>query len=233
LAEEFYQRDTPGQLWDAFLGFLWRKWYVNPDAPMSVELDTYLGCRALRINTGPGVDPGPNYFVLTSLPAESIAPARWFTDSNGFQGCASIGSYGENAEFDIWGLYWAFLVVDLKRQMIDEWSDGVSGDANYSDVESLDGLMYSACATFSVTTETEALTTTEQLRVVWGYTVNEILPGPIVVTPLVCGPSLSMSVSLDTSAVVEALNQLAFQDFDIQFNHGQAIFSVRGKVNGG
>lgn len=57
------------------------------------------------------------------------------------------------------------------------------------------------------------------------------LPGDQVLSDGLCGGA--QGVLIDTSDIVESIDQIALRDVDVSFNNGGVVYSVRGAVNGG
>jgi hypothetical protein len=61
----------------------------------------------------------------------------------------------------------------------------------------------------------------------WTWT----LVGDAPLSDGLCGGSQGQII--DTSGIVESIDQIALKDVDVSFNNGGTIYSVRGGVNGG
>lgn len=223
---------TPGALWQAFIVGVMA--YAGPETPppTTIALTSFNGYRSISVHRPESGDPNFYHYVLTSLKSTDIAPARFFVDSNGFQGSAFWYVIPPTGNLELWDDFWAENIVETKQAILSDWSDGAPGDPQYASINGLANGIKSSAATMLVLTESEALATIDQLFLAmttdgdWTLNLQQTQATPF-------GPGLNVSVGFNTSAIVEAINQIAFQDFDIQFNHGQTIFSVRGHANGG
>lgn len=223
---------TPGKLWSDFIKLVVTyKSGLLPQYP-SVSLSSFDGYRSIVVEWEPEVDPDTHQLVLTSLKSTDIAPARFFVDSPGFQGNSYNYVAPPDATLSDWDDFWSIVVVETKQAIINDWSDAAPADPTYSSVTGFAGNTMSSTAIIPMVTENESLVTVDQATWVMSSTGDWGLNIPLW-SPTPSGAALNLTVANNTSPIVEAINQLAMSDFDIQFNHGQVIFSVRGRVNAG
>lgn len=174
-----------------------------------------------------------NYFaVLYTLASTQEAPASWFLRSyNWYQ---STSAYYSTAAG---GPSWTTVLtrfqqnyVAYKAALIDNWSPSFISSQRVTQISYAGDRGRSACVDYTITTDTEAFVDVSNLQ---AYNDNISPSTPFGDQQQPANVNQVASIVMPTQAldsIAESLSDIAMADYEISLNHGQSIFSVRGKV---
>lgn len=174
-----------------------------------------------------------NYFaVLYTLAAGQEAPASWFLRSyNWYQSTSKTYSSAAG------GVSWTTQLtrfqqnyVAYKAALIDNWSPSFISAQRVTQISFAGNRGRTASVDYTITTDTENFVDVSNLE---AYNTNFSPETSFGDQQQPANANIIASIVMPTAqldSIADSLKDIADTDYEISLNHGQSIFSVRGKV---
>jgi hypothetical protein len=227
---------TPGQFWQGFTALVTstealQGKIIAPSSVVAVLVDD-LGCRGIDLQLIDGPSTTHGYVMCQDIPAGGTIPLRAMLQSTGFDSVMNFTlplTTGFSPTPIEVATAWSALIADTKTAVIEEYTDGtVVNEFEFGAGVALTYQTYHI-GTKVVSSDRDVLPTADKIGIfLYPMIVGEeaefgALPGAIE------GHG-GVSIQIDTSKIVDAINAVADMNYDISLNHGQSIFSVRGRT---
>lgn len=172
------------------------------------------------------------YAVLYALASGQEAPASWFLRSYNWYQPSSV-VYGTGGSFIPWTTQLTRFqqnYVAYKAALIDNWSPSFISAQRVTQISFAGDRGRQAVVDYTITTDTENFVDVSPLDGYNGSIVPETSYGDqqALSPPIISTSVVVPGQALDSMA--ESLVDISQTDYNISLNHGQSIFSVKGKV---
>ena len=224
---------SPGQLWSQYLTKALQDPYIGSPIFPDVELSTKDGMRAIHVVYETEFDTIEYFFTLLGLPAASVAPVRYFTDSPGFNSSIIVNVNSGDTDISPFVEAWTTRVCDLKKSLLAAWTTAAPSDPSLSSVSSLSGQYQNAISVILVPSELECVCTTDQLSAFYSNSVTGDFGTPHSAAAPVCAAQPSVSVGLDISALSRVGADIASRDVTVSMSPQGPHLNVFGRSSGG
>lgn len=222
-------------------GLLLNRFFENR---LSYQLDGWtLGAPVLSSNAGyrqlscsftKGGNTYNLFLVLSQLAATELAQAVYWTGSPGWNYIPrlTVPTIGSNpfTTYAQLQTFWQQNYVAFKQSLIDNWTTSFISAQTVHSINYGGGQGQMACATYQITCDSWVYVDLSSLSMTTnqGYPMWRTDDNPVAGIPL--APSGAGMTTFQAQQLVAATQDIAAQDFDISINHGQSIFSVKGRV---
>jgi len=202
------------------------------------------GIEAVDDDEGPAIDfwaepfgPDTRYHFLAvwvdevwSTPIQATVWASMVGASGEVQGVYGAGLGGDEEWGDV-ALALSVAILDwFELALVVASTELLDGQVRTDDDNGLRLLVY----TFAINKEEawpKLLVWSLQLPGAQGAgVVFQVFPGPVLFQPAIGPVTTTISNGSALGRIADALDVISLQDYEISINHGQAMFSVRGKV---
>lgn len=198
-------------------------YYIAP------TVGAYRGCFSIKFGLANDEFGVATFDVVATdnMPGDK-APIR---DAMSYPGFATSYVYqtGHIADTAAYLAFWEDVFLAAKGALIDDATTGTVTGVSVSDKDCLDGSVKTAESTIPIEAESRFYSTHDLARfgAIAIYVADSEAPR---FQPDVQVQATVVGASIDTSGVIEAIETIGLQDYDISINHGQSIFSVRGRT---
>lgn len=190
------------------------------------------GCPDIRVANNMRSLANMRIVLLFMAPGDKSS-AREMVQSPGFDGSTSL-QYSTNISHrtptqDIDS--WKACVGAAKKEIYDVYGRGIADAQIESRLSNSTLQCYASMSTTKMLDVTEVVSSEESL-----YYINMQIPDTVLTDFCAQAPALpedrpGQSVgSAELSRIAQALEDMTVAGMDISFNHGQSVFSVRGKI---
>lgn len=173
------------------------------------------------------------YQIFLGLAAAELTQARAFMRMPGWNKSIQVGYYSTGQPLFTWALMrtlWQQNYVAYKQALIDNWSTSFISAQTLHEISMAGDRVRCASSSYQITTDSETLVDVSTLQ---GFNATLLLANAQVEAPAPAVPSGPSNLYLNSPAIesiAESMQDIALTDYEISLNHGQSIFSVRGKV---
>jgi hypothetical protein len=206
--------------------------FSRPLESWSVDLTVVDGRNAvqlIRIDSE-GESHVGNYVLLTLTDGDTL-PARYMVGSVGFCATKTVSFYSDVfptpqlADYqDFFAIYWIPLITEI----FETWGGAVVGEPVIAESEPVIGNVWQQMCGIPVGAAHESVISTEGMQAArYDASEEEIYLQNLATYN---APPVYHSTTLQLEGVVKALQEIAEQDYDISINHGQSVFSIRGRT---
>ena len=198
----------------------------------AVALSNRYGFRCLQWTSTKGAIVQNYYYIYAMLAAAELGQARYIMSNPSWQNSVQ-GTYGGPAPFTTWAqmqTFWQQNCIALKQAVIDTWTTSFISSQIVHSINYGGDKVRVASAGYQVTTDSDCLIDVANLYAtnIGGASGYFLQPPPTGPGPL-SSPTL-LQDPVTQARIAAALEEIAEQDYEISLNHGQSIFSVKGRV---
>lgn len=200
----------------------------------TVVLGAGSGYRQMSWTSVKGGNSNVYFFVLISLASTELAMALFWTNSGDWQQntVVSVPTSGSNpiTTFAAMLTFWQQNYVAFKQALIDNWTISFISSQLVHSITAAANAIYMAAASYQITCDSWVYTDASYL----GMCNVSVSPAFIPIQlPVAANAQYSWAGGMNpiqAQQLIAAAQQIADTDYNISINHGQSIFSVKGKV---
>lgn len=207
--------------------------YLSGATNAAAALGNRYGYRTLQWSSTKGGNTNNYYLIFWNLASTELTQAGVLLGTPGWNQVVQVEYFTSGQPLQTWSLmrtFWQQNYVAFKQSLVDNWTTSFISAQTLHEISAASDRLRSATTSYQITTDTQTMVDVSTLSGGNGNLVAGNLGFGAPVPSVPSGPANLYVNSPAIQSMASSLSDIAMTDYEISLNHGQSIFSVRGKV---
>lgn len=207
--------------------------YLTGATNGAAALGNRYGYRTFQWTSTKGGQVNNYYLIYWGLAAAELTQAQVFLRTPGWDRILNHEYFTSGQPLQTWTAlrtFWQQNYVAYKQALIDNWTTSFISAQTLHEISTGGDRMRSATASYQITTDAQTMVDASTLQGGNANLVQTALDFQAPDPNYPSGPGNLYVSGQAISSMAQSLQEIAMTDYSISLNHGQSIFSVKGKV---